>query len=205
MRILSKEKENPALACRPFDRNRRGIVPGDGAAFFVLEEYEHAVQRGATLLGEVKGAFQNSDSFDLVKPDTKGETACIEAVIKAAGLQAKDIDMIYAHGTGTRLNDATEYKSLLAVFKERLKDIPVCALKAMIGHTMGASGPMSLAAAVGTLKSGNFYPIPNLVHLEEGLDLLISTEGKKISNVDNILINTFAFGGTNACLIISRI
>jgi 3-oxoacyl-[acyl-carrier-protein] synthase II len=204
MRVLTKEKENPALACRPFDRDRRGIALGDGGAFFVLETYDHAVQRGATILAEIKGVFQNSDSLDLVKPDAQGESRCIEQAIQAANLQPQDIDMIYAHATGTRLNDTTEYESLQTAFKEQLKHIPVCGLKAMLGHTMGASGPMALAAALGTLKRGDFYPIPNLANLEEGMELLITLTGKKLTGIEHILINTFAFGGINVCLIISK-
>ncbi|MBN1995565.1 MAG: beta-ketoacyl-[acyl-carrier-protein] synthase family protein [Anaerolineae bacterium] len=205
MRVLTKEKEIPALACRPFDRDRRGIALGDGAAFFVLETYEHAAQRGATILAEIKGVFQNSDSLDLVKPDSQEESRCIEQTLQNANLDPADIGMIFAHATGTRLNDTTEYESLHAVFKERLKHIPVCGLKAMIGHTMGASGPMALAAALGALESGYFYPIPNLVNLEEGLDLCITTTGQQLISVDNILLNTFAFGGINVCLVISKI
>ncbi len=205
LRVLAKEKENPALACRPFDRDRRGIVLGDGAAFFVLEAYEHAVQRGATILAEIKGVFQNSDSLDLVKPDAQGETACIAQTLQNADLQPENIDMIYAHATGTRLNDTIEYESLYAVFKDSLKHIPVCGLKVMLGHTMGASGPMSLAAALGSLQHGYFYPIPNLQNLEDGMDLLITTGGQKLPLADNILINTFAFGGINVCLVVSKI
>jgi 3-oxoacyl-(acyl-carrier-protein) synthase len=205
MRVLTKEKENPALACQPFDRDRRGIALGDGAAFFVLEAYEHAAQRGATILAEIKSVFQNSDSLDLVKPDSQEESRCIEQTLQNANLDPADIGMIYAHATGTRLNDTTEYESLHTVFKERLKHIPVCGLKAMIGHTMGASGPMALAAALGTLESGFFYPIPNLVNLEEGLDLRVTTTGQQLTSVDNILLNTFAFGGINVCLVISKI
>jgi 3-oxoacyl-[acyl-carrier-protein] synthase II len=205
MRVVAKEKDNPALACRPFDRDRRGIALGDGAAFFVLESYKHAAQRGAKILAEVKGVFQNSDSLDLVKPNAQGEIHCIEQTLQNANLQPADIGMIYAHATGTRLNDTVEYESLHAVFNEKLKHIPLCGLKAMIGHTMGASGPMALTAALGTLKSGYFYPIPNLVNLEEGMDLQITTKGRPLNPVDNILLNAFAFGGINVCLVISKI
>ncbi len=204
MRLVSKEKKDPALACRPFDRDRRGIALGDGAAFFVLESYERAVQRGAPILAEIKGAFQNSDSLDLVKPDSQQESRCIEETLRVAGMLPQEIDMIFAHATGTRLNDRTEYESLKAVFGERLPQIPVCGLKAMAGHTMGASGPMALAAALTSLKSGYFYPIPNLTNPEEGLNLRLTTKGKKLDHIENILLNTFAFGGINVCLVISQ-
>jgi len=205
MRVLTKEKNNPALACRPFDKDRRGIVLGDGSAVFVLESYEHATQRGATILAEISGIFQNSDSLDLVKPNSKHEAYCIEQAIQQANLQPTDIGMIYAHATGTRLNDTTEYQSLWTVFKEQLPEIPVCGLKSMLGHTIGASGPMSLVAALETLRVGNFYPIPNLVHLEDGINLLITKTGQTLPHVQHVLINTFAFGGINVCLIISNL
>jgi 3-oxoacyl-[acyl-carrier-protein] synthase II len=205
MRVLSKEKKNPALACRPFDQNRSGVVLGDGAAFFVLECYDHAVRRGAPILAEISSVFQNSDSLDLVKPDSTFESRCIEQTIRRAGLAPADIDMIYAHATSTRLNDTTEYQSLQLVFGEQLPNIPICALKSMLGHTMGASGPMALVAALKSLKSGYFYPIPNLETLEDGMDLLITTTGKILAPSNHILINTFAFGGINVGMIISAL
>ena len=204
MRVLSGEREDPALACRPFDQDRKGIALGDGAAFFVLESYEHAVARGATILAEIGGSFQNSDSVNLVKPQTKGEIACMEKTLQQANLAPEEIDVIYAHATGTRLNDITEYQSLHTVFQEPLKTIPVCGLKAMLGHTMGASGPMSLIAALGSFQSGYVYPIPNLAQMEEGIDLYITTAGQTMADINHILLNAFAFGGTNVCLLLSK-
>ncbi len=205
MRVLSKEKKDPNLACRPFDRNRQGLVLGDGAAFFVLESYQHARQRGATILAEISGIFQNSDSVDLVKPQVKGQTECITQTLQHAQLEPHDIGMIYAHATGTRLNDITEYNSLLNVFQSHLKEIPLCGLKSMLGHTMGASGPMALVAALSTLESGYFYPIPSLHQPEKGIELLTTPQGQIIDSIDHILINTFAFGGINVSLIISNL
>ncbi|MEM7345203.1 MAG: beta-ketoacyl synthase N-terminal-like domain-containing protein [Chloroflexota bacterium] len=204
MRILTKETEDPALACRPFDKNRRGIVLADGGAFFVLESYEHAIERGATILAEISGIAQSSDSVDLVKPDSGGQIQCLTDTLEQANLDASAIDMIYAHATGTKANDATEYQSLYTVFQKQLADIPLCALKSMMGHALGASGPMALVAALGSLETGYFYPIPNLTHLEEGLDIRVTTEGQIVENIQHILINTFAFGGINVSAIISK-
>ncbi len=204
LRVLSREKTDPALACRPFDQGRRGIVLGDGAAFFVLESYEHAVQRQAPILAEITGMAQNSDSLDLTKPDTRGEIRCIEQVMAQAKVRPTDIGLIQAHATGTRLNDSAEYESLQAVFGQHLKQIPLCGLKSMLGHTMGASGPMALVAALGTFQSNYFYPIPNLESLEAGMELRFTTMGQIIDPVAHSLINTFAFGGINVCLIISN-
>ncbi len=205
MRVLTREKEDPALACQPFDQNRKGIVLGDGAAFFVVESYEHAKQRNAPILAEVTGMFQNSDSLDLVKPDSEGEIRCIEQSLTQANVIPEDMGMIYAHATGTRLNDTVEYQSLHEVFGTHLKEIPLCGLKSMLGHTMGASGPMALVAALGSLQSGYVYPIPNLNQLEEGMELRIKTTGETVESINHILINTFAFGGINVCLVISKL
>ncbi len=205
MRILTREKKDPSLACQPFDQNRQGVVLGDGAAFFVIESYDHAIARQAPILAEITGMFQNSDSLDLVKPDTYGEIRCMEQTLDQADISPNDIGMIYAHATGTRLNDTVEYKSMHTVFGDDLKNIPLCGLKSMLGHTLGASGPMALVAALGTLQSGYFYPIPNLKEMEAGMDLRITTTGEIVEPVDHILINTFAFGGINVSLVISNL
>ncbi|MEM7132525.1 MAG: beta-ketoacyl-[acyl-carrier-protein] synthase family protein [Chloroflexota bacterium] len=204
LRVLSGEQDDPSLVCRPFDKERRGIALGDGAAYVVLESYEDAVARGALILAELSGFFQNSDSLNLVKPDSTRQVRCINKALQQAGLEPAEIGMIYAHATATKLNDLVEYESLLEVFQERLKTIPLCGLKSMIGHTMGASGPMALIAALGTLQADYFYPIPNLTQLEEGMALRITTEGQILKGVEHILLNAFAFGGTNVSLVVSK-
>ncbi len=204
LRVPSKVTD-PTLACRPFDRARSGIVMGDGAAFFVLESLAHAQQRQAPILAEVRAISQTADSVDLVKPDAAGEVRCLQTVLAKAALSPTDIGLIHAHGTSTTLNDAVEYEALSTVFGAHLADIPLCAIKAMLGHTMGASGSLALAAALGTFQDGYIYPIPNLTQLDEGMRLRVSQTGQLDPTIDHILINTFAFGGINNCLIVSKI
>ncbi|MFK7802512.1 MAG: beta-ketoacyl synthase [Anaerolineae bacterium] len=204
MRVTS-QGATPELGCRPFDQSRSGIVLGDGVVSIVLESLESAKARGATILAEIKAVFQNSDSLDLVKPNPAGEIACMQTALAHAGLRPDEIDLIFPHATGTRANDTIEYEAMDAVFGEHLQKTPVCALKSMLGHTMGASGPMSIAAALGSLSDGYVYPVPNLEELEAGIDLKILTAGEKRSNIKNILINTFAFGGINVSLVLGSL
>lgn len=203
MRVTS-QGATPELGCMPFDRSRSGIVLGDGAVSLVLESLESARARGATVLAEIKGVFQNSDSLDLVKPNPAGEIDCMRAALAQAEVGADEIDLIFPHATGTRANDTIEYEAMSAVFGPHLLKTPVCALKSMLGHTMGASGPMSLVAALGSLADGYVYPVPNLQSLEEGIDLNIFTAGERRPTIENILINTFAFGGINVSLVLSK-
>ncbi|MEM8860994.1 MAG: beta-ketoacyl-[acyl-carrier-protein] synthase family protein [Chloroflexota bacterium] len=203
MRVTSSG-DSPEELCRPFDKSRAGIVLGDGVVSLVIESLESARARGATVLAEIKSIFQNSDSLDLVKPNPEGEIHCMQTALCQAEVEPDQIDLIYPHATGTRANDTVEYEALAAVFQQHLTNIPVCPLKALLGHTMGASGPMSLAAAIGSLSEGYIYPMPNLVELEDDMDLNILTKGEKRPDIQNILINTFAFGGINVSLVLSK-
>ncbi len=203
LRILCPATEEPAMACRPFDRSRNGLSLGDGGAMFVLEEREHARRRGARILAEVAGAFENADGFDMLKPSADGEILCMQGALDEAGVTAAEIDMIQAHGTATQLNDATEFSALQNVLGSRAETVPVTAIKSMIGHTMGASGALAVAAAIGSLIKGYVYPVPGFRTADDGVNINISTTGRLANNVRNILVNAFGFGGANACLIVS--
>ncbi|MBP7961221.1 MAG: beta-ketoacyl-[acyl-carrier-protein] synthase family protein [Caldilineaceae bacterium] len=204
LRVLSQEQTDPSLACRPFDRERTGILLGEGAALFVLEERDHALARGAHILAEIAGGHQNSDSLDLVKPDGASEARCMVAALADAGIGPEEIQMVHAHANGTRLNDETEAGAMTQVFQSHLPGISVCAIKAMIGHTMGASGPMAVAAGLGSLAEGWVYPVPNLGELDQGMDLQIARTGEIRPDLEHIMVNTFAFGGINVSLVFSR-
>jgi len=204
MRVLAPLAEDPAMSCRPFDAGRNGLVLGEGGVMFVLEALESARARGTPVLAVLRGAFENADGFDLVKPSPQGEAECIRGALAEAGSAPGEIDMIQAHGTATRLNDESEHTSLLSVFGERLKDVPLCAIKAMIGHTMGASGAFGLLAAIGSLRHGYVYPVPNHREFDPGVDLRIRTRGERGDPCRNVLVNSFAFGGINNCLVVSR-
>jgi 3-oxoacyl-(acyl-carrier-protein) synthase len=177
---------------------------GEGAALFVLEERGHALARGAHILAEISGGHQNSDSLDLVKPDGASEARCMAAALADAGIGPGQIQMVHAHANGTRLNDETEAWAMAQAFGSHLPDLSVCAIKAMIGHTMGASGPLAVAAGLGSLAEGLVYPVPNLGELDEGMALQIARAGEIRPDLKHILVNTFAFGGINVSLVISR-
>ena len=201
--LVTSRSDDPFYGCTPFDQERTGIVLGDGAVMLVLESLAHATARGAPILAEIKTVFQNADSVDLVKPNAAGEIDCMRSALEQAGLAPDRIDLIFPHATGTRANDTVEYEALHSVFGAHLPEIPICAIKSMIGHTMGASGPMSLAAALGSLEHGYLYPLPNLRQLEAEMALDVATHGRQREPVEHILINTFAFGGINVCAILS--
>ncbi len=203
LRILCPANNDPAMACRPFDRSRNGLSLGDGGALFVLEEREHARRRGATILAEVAGAFENADGFDMLKPAADGEVLCMQGALNEAGMTAADIDMVQAHGTATQLNDATEFSALQRVFGSRVEEIPVAAIKSMIGHTMGASGALSVVAAIGSLANGYIYPIPGFRAADDDVHINVSATGRLADNVNAVLVNAFGFGGANACLVIA--
>jgi 3-oxoacyl-(acyl-carrier-protein) synthase len=204
MRVLAPASGDPAMACRPFDRDRSGLVLGEGGALFVLEDMAHARARGAPVLAELAGASETADGFDLVKPSQDGEVRCMRGALEAAGLAPAAIDVVHAHGTGTRLNDQVEYESMREVFGVRVADLPLCAIKSMIGHGMGASGAFNLAAALGSVRRGDVYPVPNFTAADDGVALNVGTEGRRLEDVEHVLVNTFAFGGINTCLIVSR-
>lgn len=203
LRILSPPTEIPEHACRPFDRQRNGLALGDGTFLFVLESRSHAEKRGAVPLACLRGVFQNSDAFDMLKPSADGEVLCIEGALDAAGIESVDVDLVHAHGTATALNDATEYAALRRVFGARMAELPLCAVKAMIGHTMGASGGASLAAAIGSLRRRYVYPVPGFVEADDGVEVQVASHGRVAEQVRHVLINAFGFGGANACLVIS--
>ncbi len=205
LRILCPVTDDPALACRPFDRERNGLALGDGAAMFLLEDLEHAEQRGAPILAELRGAYENADGFDMLKPSVDGEIACVEGVLSEAALAADEIDMVQAHGTATALNDATEFSALQRVLGERAAEVPINAIKSMIGHTMGASGAFSVAAAIGSLCHGHIYPVPGFRAADDGTHLRVAATGETMGGVNNVLVNAFGFGGANACLVISKV
>jgi len=204
MRVLAPLAEDPASSCRPFDAARNGLVLGEGGALFLLENMQHACRRGAPVFAVLRGAYENADGFDLVKPSPRGETECLRGVLAEADITPAAVSMIQAHGTATRRNDESEYTSLKTVFGDRLEGIPLCAIKSMIGHSMGASGAFGLLAAIGSLLNGYVYPVPNHRKFDPGVRLNIAQRGEYSRHCETILVNSFAFGGINCCLLVSR-
>jgi 3-oxoacyl-[acyl-carrier-protein] synthase II len=206
MRALSTRNDEPQKASRPFEANRDGFVPGEGAGILVLEEMEHAISRGAPILAEIVGYGVSSDAYHPVHPDENGEGAAraMSWAIADAGLTPPDIDYINAHGTSTPVNDAIETLAIKLVFGDGAYHVPISSTKSMIGHAMGGSGGVEAVAAVKTIQTGIIHPTINYETPDPACDLdYVPNEARK-KDVRTVLSNSFGFGGQNACLVIRR-
>jgi len=191
--------------CRPFDINRSGILTGEGGAVLLLEPLDHAVGRGAHIYAEVLGYGVNCDAKHMINPDAASIADCIRNAHRFAGVEARQIDYICAHGTGTPTNDATEVRAAREVFGDRLP--PISSVKSMIGHTMGAASAFGAIACSKALEEGFLPPTANLEELDEslgpGLDVV---PGKARPATLNVVQNQgFAFGGNNVITVFGRV
>lgn len=190
--------------CRPFDKNRKGLVVSEGCAILVLESLESALKRHAHIYGEIRGYGLSTDAYHITspRPDASGIVACIQEALKKSGLKTSDIDYISAHGTGTKANDEIESKALLNVFNKGVP--PISSIKSMIGHSLGAAAAIEAVASLLMIQNNEAVPTANFEQNDENCPVdCIPNKSRKIK-IDNILSNAFAFGGNNACLVISR-
>ena len=203
---LSCRNDDPTRASRPFDLERDGFVYGEGAAILILETEEHARARGAKIYAEVLGGRLTGDAFHITAPDPDGDgaTRAMQGAIKSAGLQPSDIDLIYAHGTSTQLNDVTETRAIKRVFGDRAYSLAVTATKSMVGHLMGAAGAISALGAALTLHSGVIPPTINQEHPDPECDLDYVPNQSRRAEVNALLVNAFGFGGQNVVLVMKR-
>ena len=199
---LSKE-EDPDKASRPFDLNRTGFVFGDGAGILILETYEHATERGATILAELAGAGWSFDAYNEAAPDAEQQAVAMGNAIKDAGLTPKDIDHINAHGTSTRLNDSAETAATKIVFGGRAYKIPMSSNKSMIGHLACAAGAIEAVAAVKTIETGIIPPTIHYETPDPECDLDYVPNVARQQQVDAVLSNSFGMGGQNCCAVIT--
>lgn len=190
--------------CRPFCKQRRGMVLGEGAGVFVLEEYEHARARGATILAEFAGAGMSADAGDIVLPSEIGAARALAAALSDARLDAEDVDYINAHGTGTPANDPTESRAIRRVFGAHADALCVSSTKSMHGHALGAAGAIELVAAIGALRDGVIPPTANFIDADPDCDLDYVPNVARERPVRAVLSNSFAFGGLNAVVAIRR-
>jgi 3-oxoacyl-[acyl-carrier-protein] synthase II len=189
--------------CRPFDRERSGLVLGEGAAVLALENFETAEKRGATILAEVIGYGISTDNFHLTQPDPSGSgpRAAMEGALRSAGIAASEIDYINAHGTATPFNDASEGKAIAELFN----GVPVSSTKGMMGHSLGAAGAIE---AIFSLLALQHQLLPANINFREGdtgLDLNIVANESKNAKIRTVLSNSFGFGGTNASVILRSV
>lgn len=198
MRILADD------TCRPFCKQRRGLVLGEGSGMFVLEDYEYARARGAEILAEFVGAGMSADAGDIVLPSADGAAQAIDAALKDAGLNPADVDYINAHGTATPANDPTETKAIHKVFGERAKSVAVSSTKSVHGHALGAAGALELVAAIGALREQVIPPTANFIDPDPECDLDYVPNVAREAHVRAVLSNAFAFGGLNAVVALKR-
>jgi len=206
MRAMSTRNDEPERASRPFDKDRDGFVPAEGAAVFVLETLEHALARGARILAEVAGAAATADAYHLVAPCADGEGAAraIRWALEDAGVRPEEVDYINAHGTSTPLNDVAETIAIKAVLGEHAYQVPISSTKSMIGHALGASGALETVAAVKTIETGIIHPTINYETPDPECDLDYVPNIARRADVRVVLKNSFGFGGQNACLVLRR-
>ena len=188
--------------CRPFDRNRDGLVLGEGSAVLIVEADDFAARRGARALAAIRGYGIVSDARSMTAPDptAAGPAACMRQAIDMAGLTPAGVDLICAHGTGTLLNDQTEAKALCDVFGPHGGEIPCASIKSMLGHTLGAAGAMNVAAAVAARRGGY---IPPTIHFEEPdpRDPVSCSAEARPGTPRHVLSNTLGFGGANCSVV----
>jgi 3-oxoacyl-[acyl-carrier-protein] synthase II len=206
LRTLAQEDiNNPGASCKPFSRNRSGLVLGEGAAVFVLEDAERAMQRGAKIYAELAGYDCSSDSSHITKPDAHGQTRTILNALRDANLHAQDIAYINAHGTATVAGDIEETRALKLAFGPHAYKIPVSSTKSMHGHLMGATGAVEFMAAVLALQHQAVPPTLNLDQPDPECDLdYVPNQGRTDVPLNAVMSNSFAFGGSNAVLIAKR-
>ena len=206
MKALSERNDSPETASRPFDRTRDGFVLGEGAGILVLEEMEHALARGAEILGEIAGFGQSADAYHMTSPAPEGAGAQIamRLAMKDAGLAAADVDYINAHGTSTPANDATETTAIKAVLGERAREIVVGSTKSMTGHTLGAAGALEAGFSLLACARSVIPPTINYSEPDPECDLDYGTEGPTSFPVRAALSNSFGFGGHNVTLAVRR-
>lgn len=208
MHALSKRNDDPKTASRPFDKNRDGFVLGEGAGALILESYEHAIARNATIYAELAGGGLSADAHHMTAPHPEGFGAIkvMENCLKDANLNPTDVDTINMHGTSTPLGDIAESNAIIKVFKEHAYAININSTKSMTGHLLGAAGAIEAIASIMAIKHSIIPPTINHQTVDENIDPNINfTFGKaQKRNVDVALSNTFGFGGHNACVLFKK-
>jgi 3-oxoacyl-[acyl-carrier-protein] synthase II len=200
LRTLANEDANlPSASCKPFSLNRTGLVLGEGAAMFVLEEMDRAIARGAYIYGEVIGYGSSNDSSHITQPSIEGQARAMRKALEDAKVSPNMISYINAHGTGTKLNDAVETAAIKQIFGT---DVPISSTKSMHGHLMGAAAAVEFAACLMAIKKQALPPTAHLLERDPELDLdYIPNAGRESVDVDIVMSNSFAFGGTSGVLI----
>lgn len=203
MHILAiPDPASPAASCRPFSKNRTGLVLGEGAAMVILEEREAAIERGARIYGELIGYGSSNDHLHITKPSVDGQALTMTLALSDAGIAAATVDYINAHGTATSLNDVTETAAIKKVFGDRAYKVPVSSTKSMHGHLLGGAGALEFVISLLAMRYSAVPPTANLDIADPDCDLdYVPNKGRPDQDIRCVMSNSFAFGGTNAVLI----
>jgi nodulation protein E len=205
MRVLAPSLDGDASrVCRPFSRDRLGMVLGEGAGVVVLESWDHAAARGADILAEVAGYAATADAEHITQPGIHAPARAIELALGQARLGVCDVDYVNAHGTATRLNDATETTILKRVFGAHASRLAISSTKAVHGHVMGASAALEFIAAILAIRHGIVPPTANYTEPDPECDLDYVPNTAREMTVRTAVSNSFAFGGLNAVLVVKK-
>jgi 3-oxoacyl-[acyl-carrier-protein] synthase II len=204
MGALSKRNDDPQRASRPFDKERDGFVIGEGGVIILFENWDHAQKRNAHIYGEVVGYGLSADAHHITAPSPGGEGAVrsMNMALKSAGITNDEIDYINAHGTSTPFNDKTETVAIKAVFGDRVYKIPISSTKGVVGHLLGASGAIELAASLMGMQNGLVHMTANQEVFDPECDLDYVPNESREHKIRYMMKNSFGFGGQNATLII---
>lgn len=204
MKAISMRNDDPKTASRPFDKDRDGFVMAEGGGALILEEYEHAIKRGAKIYAELVGGAINDDAFHMTAPSGEGSYDVMNLALEDAGVKPEQIDYINVHGTSTGLGDISEPSSVLKVFGNHAYELNISSTKSMTGHLLGAAGAVEAIASILAMNNSLVPPTINHFELDPELDPKLNFTFNKAQErkVDFAMSNTFGFGGHNACLIV---
>jgi 3-oxoacyl-[acyl-carrier-protein] synthase II len=204
MKALSKRNDDPEKASRPFDIDRDGFVMGEGAGILILEELEHAMNRGAKIYAEIAGYGMSSDAYHISTPSPNGEGAarCMQNALKDGGIAPEEVDYINAHGTSTKHGDEVETAAIRNVFGKHAYRLCVSSTKSMIGHLLGASGGVEGVISALCIQRNKVPPTINLDNPDPACDLDYVPHRARKLDVNVVMSNSFGFGGTNACIVL---
>ena len=203
LRALSTQNDNPATASKPFDLNRDGFVPAEGAGMLVIESEEHALKRGANIICEIAGMGVSSDAHHPVQPDPSGEGAILsmQRALDNAGITTSEIDYINAHGTSTPLNDVCETNAIKKLFNKQAYNTPISSTKSMIGHVLGGAGALEGIATILSIVNQKIHPTINLETPDPECDLDYVPNKSRNHKINYAMSNNFGFGGQNASIV----
>jgi 3-oxoacyl-[acyl-carrier-protein] synthase II len=209
MQAISTRNDDPATASRPFDKDRDGFVMAEGSGALVLEEYEHAVKRGAKIYCELAGSGMTADAYHLTAPDPDGKGAerVMANALKDGNIRPDEVDYINVHGTSTPLGDIAEPRAIQKVFGDHAYKLSISSTKSMTGHLLGAAGAVEAIASILAMKNSIVPPTINLFELDPEIDPKLNlTVGKaQERKIKVAMSNTFGFGGHNACVVFKAV